>query len=95
MSKNQIDMLLVYILPRDLTETIFNFFTDHCSICNKKQQFCYDCFYYICGCEAEKKCDHCKLPICNCKDIVYRICDCCEHYLCEKCLEHDNNGELV
>ena len=95
MNKENIDMLLIHILPKDLTEIIFDFFTYFCDTCNKKQRFCYDCFYYICNCECEKECNHCKISICNCKDIVYKICECCENYLCEVCLETDNNGELV
>ena len=90
MNKEGIDFILVEKLPKDLTKLIFDFYTDICHSCKDKQKFCYDCFYFICNCEAEKKCNHCKILICNCKDIVYKICDCCENYLCQTCLLKDS-----
>jgi len=90
MNKEKIDMVLIHILPKDLTEVVFNFYTDFCGKCLMKQRFCYDCFYFICDCKTEKKCSHCKLLICNCVvDKVFKICNCCENYLCDICLEKD------
>lgn len=91
MNKYSIDKLLIkQNLPKDISELIFNFFTDFCNKCYTKQLFCYDCFYFVCGCEAEKKCSHCKILICNCiGEKVFKICECCENYLCSKCLDRD------
>ena len=91
MNKEYIDMLLIHELPKDLNKIIFDYFTDHCSVCNNKQRFCYDCFYYICNCKSEKKCNHCRIFICNCKNIVYKICSCCENYLCQVCLKMEDD----
>lgn len=94
MNKYDIDKLLRLSnenIPKDVSELIFKFFTDFCITCGNKQLFCYDCYYFVCGCESSKKCNHCKVLICRCiGEKVFQICDCCENYLCSKCLEEDN-----
>lgn len=86
MNRQDIDLELVKILPKDITKIIFNYYTNICLTCNHIQTYCNNCEIYNCICYVDKKCRNCPLRHCECKCIMfYKICECCEHYLCNDC----------
>ena len=91
MNCQDIDLVLVKTLPKDITKIIFNYYTNICLTCNYIQTCCENCKIYNCMCVVDKKCNICPLMLCKCECVMFiKICVCCESYLCNTCW-NDNN----
>ena len=90
MNKQEIDLELQKKFPKEITEIIFNYYTNICDTCSHIQTYCEDCKTYNCVCYEDKTCKECPMRYCECKCIMfYKICPCCESYLCNDCYHGD------